>query len=100
MAASAVALAALADAPVAVVINFTPVVYRDYRVALPGDGTLTEILCSDREKYGGSGQYNGLPVRAEKVPCCGRDFSAEIVLPPLGIACFRWDEYPMKPMDI
>ena len=88
------------DVPVVAVINFTPVVYRDYRVALPGKGTLTEILCSDRDIYGGSGQYNGLPVKAEEVPCCGRDCSAEVVLPPLGITCFRWDEDPMNQVDI
>ncbi len=86
------------DKALTVVVNFTPVVYRDYRVALPGPCVLTEILCSDREEYYGSGQYNGLPIRAEEVPCCGKTHSAPVVVPPLGFVCFETD--PMNQSDI
>ena len=69
-------------------VNFTPVVYRDYQIGMPYAAQLEEILCSDREEYAGSGQYNGLPVRTESVPCGAFGFSASVLLPPLGFSCF------------
>ena len=40
---------------IAVVINFSPVVREDYRLGLPMAGTWTEILNTDADAYGGSG---------------------------------------------
>jgi len=74
---------------VACCVNFTPVVYDNYRIGLPYDCELTEILCSDKTEYAGSGMYNGLPIRAEQVPCNNLPYSASVLLPPLGCVYFK-----------
>ena len=68
--------------------NFTPVVRVGYRIGLPRGGFWREALNSDAEIYGGSGCGNMGEVRAEKVPFHGRDYSAEMTLPPLGFLIF------------
>ncbi len=71
------------------VTNFTPQPYMNYRVGLPFDCELTEILNSDKAEFGGSNLYNGLPLRAEAVPQEEHPFSCEIVLPPLATVYFK-----------
>ena len=41
-----------------VVCNFTPVVRRDYRIGVNQPGRYTELINTDDERYGGSGQSN------------------------------------------
>ena len=72
-----------------VVCNMTPVVHENYRIGLPSKGKLTEIFNSDKVEYNGSGVSNAKPIKIEKEPWNGREFSAEIVLPPLGICVFK-----------
>ena len=63
-----------------VVVNFTPEVYRDYRIKVPFSGTWREILNSDSALYGGSNVGNGGAVRtldAGAVP------EVSLVIPPL-----------------
>ena len=74
------------------VTNFTPQPYTEYRIGLPFDCELTEILNSDRAEFGGSNLYNGLALRAEKKPQEEHPFSCEIVLPPLASVFFRAKE--------
>ena len=76
---------------VAVVCNFTPVPRTGYRVGLPKPGRWREVLNSDAREYGGSGWGNAGGVEAEPVPHHGRPYSAELVLPPLGVVFFRWE---------
>ena len=42
-----------------VVVNFTPEVYRDYRIKVPFSGAWREVLNSDSAHYGGSNIRNG-----------------------------------------
>jgi 1,4-alpha-glucan branching enzyme len=42
-----------------VVINFTPEVYRDYRIKVPFPGTWREVINTDAANYGGSNVGNG-----------------------------------------
>ena len=70
------------------VYNFTPVPHHGYRIGVPRGGTWKEILNSDAEVYGGSGQGNLGEVMAEKTPTHGRPFSIGIVLPPLAAVTF------------
>ncbi len=74
---------------VAVLINFTPQPYGQYRLALPYDCELTEILNSDREAYAGSGQYNACTLRAEAVPQNNLPYSCLVCAPPLAAVYFR-----------
>jgi 1,4-alpha-glucan branching enzyme len=73
------------DAPLLVLINFTPVVYRDYRVGVPRAGLWRELFNSDAACYGGSNVGNGGAVMAEPQALHGQSTSLPLVLPPLGV---------------
>lgn len=72
-----------------VVCNMTPVVHENYRIGIPKKGKLTEIFNSDKVEYNGSGVSNFKAIKIEATPWNGRDFSAEVILPPLGICVFK-----------
>jgi len=72
-----------------VVCNFTPVIRTNYRIGLTTKGKLTEIFNSDKVEYGGSGVANSKAIKIDKTPWNWKDYSAEIVLPPLGVVAFR-----------
>jgi 1,4-alpha-glucan branching enzyme len=67
-----------------VVLNFTPVPRERWRVGLPRGGAWREALNTDSAHYGGANLGNLAAVRAERVPAMGREWSAEVLLPPLG----------------
>ena len=71
-----------------VVCNMTPIVHSNYRIGLPSKGKLTEIFNSDKIEYAGSGLSNAKPIKIDKQSWNGREFSAEVVLSPLGICVF------------
>ncbi|CAL67943.1 1,4-alpha-glucan branching protein GlgB [Christiangramia forsetii] len=71
-----------------VVCNFTPTVLKKYTIGLPAKGKLKEIFNSDEKKYGGSGISNG-PLKIENTSFHGRDYSAQISIPPLGTVVFE-----------
>jgi 1,4-alpha-glucan branching enzyme len=66
------------------VCNFSPVPRPGYRVGLPRPGRWIEVLDTDATAYGGSGVGNAT-VEAEEVGWHGRQWSAELHLPPLGV---------------
>ena len=73
-----------------VVCNFTPVVRYDYRIGVPKGGPWAEILNSDAEDYGGSGQGNLGGVVASPEPFYDHyDYTLSVTLPPLGIVVFQ-----------
>ena len=74
---------------VLVVCNFTPVSRSGYRVGVPHGGTWHEVLNSDAEEYGGSGQDNTGGVEAAPMACHGRPFCLTLTLPPLAVLFFR-----------
>ena len=74
---------------VVVVCNFTPNTYSKYRIGIPNEGILKEIFNSDDYKYGGSGISNTLKIKTNNQSWNGKEFSAEIIVPPLGIAVFE-----------
>jgi 1,4-alpha-glucan branching enzyme len=67
-----------------VVLNFTPVVRRDYRIGVPSPGRYREVFNSDSSYYGGSDVGNGEGVSSQQVPWMGRDHAISLTLPPLG----------------
>lgn len=73
---------------VVVVCNFTPAVIEKYKIGLPVKGKLKEIFNSDDAKFGGSDIRNTRQITIKKDSWNGKIFSAEIKLPPLGIAIF------------
>jgi 1,4-alpha-glucan branching enzyme len=72
-----------------VVLNFTPTPHSDYRVGVPRTGYWREVLNSDAEVYGGSGQGNLGGVEAVSNSVHGRPFSLSITLPPLAAVAFK-----------
>lgn len=74
---------------VIVVCNFTQVVRPNYRIGLPRNGKLTEIFNSDATIYGGSGVLNPKKLLIEAMPYDARDYSMELLLPPLSVTVFK-----------
>jgi 1,4-alpha-glucan branching enzyme len=72
-----------------VILNFTPVVRRDYRVGVPRAGSYSELLNSDAAIYGGSNVGNLGSLAAEAIPWMGRPCSLSLTLPPLGALILR-----------
>jgi 1,4-alpha-glucan branching enzyme len=72
-----------------VVCNFTPVVREDYRIGLPKKGKITQIFNTDDVQFGGSGVTNGKAIKIDAEAWNGREFSAAVTLPPLGVVVFK-----------
>jgi 1,4-alpha-glucan branching enzyme len=68
---------------IVVLLNFKPEYYPVFRVGVPEKGDYEEILNSDHQSFGGSGQINERKVTAEAIPYHGQQYSIEIKLPPL-----------------
>ena len=69
---------------VVVVVNFTPVVRRDYRIGVPKSGRYYEAFNSDSEFYGGSNVGNGGVLQTQGCPVHGQPDCLSLTLPPLG----------------
>ncbi len=78
------------DENVVVVCNFTQVIRENYRIGIPKKGKLEEIFNSDASIYGGSGIVNGKSLKIESIPYDGREFSAELILPPLSVTVYSF----------
>ncbi|WP_372935577.1 1,4-alpha-glucan branching protein GlgB [Seonamhaeicola sp.] len=74
---------------VIVVCNLTPTVRENYKIGVPSKAKIKEIFNSDAKKFGGSGVSNPRQITAKKDPWNGKDYSAEITLPPLAITVFQ-----------
>jgi 1,4-alpha-glucan branching enzyme len=76
---------------VIIVCNFTPVVWENYRIGIPKSGNLKEIFNSDSLVYGGSGVGNSGVLKVESSPYDGRDYSIELILPPLSVTVYSFE---------
>ena len=72
------------------VINFTPMLWEDYRVGVPRRKQYKLILNSDDVRYGGKGEERPAVYKAVKQECDGRPFSFAYKLPPYGVAIFEF----------
>ncbi len=68
--------------PIAVISNMTPALHDRYRLPLPHDGVWREILNSDAQAYGGSGQGNLGTITVA-------NGAAHVILPPLATIMFE-----------
>ena len=64
-------------------VNFSPVMYPDYRFGVPAKETYEEIFNTDDLQWGGSGTVNQ-PVKTERISSHGWEQSVSIKIPPLG----------------
>ncbi|MDP2795611.1 MAG: 1,4-alpha-glucan branching protein GlgB [Sulfurisoma sp.] len=69
---------------VVVVLNFTPVPRRGYRLGVPQGGAYRELFNSDSRHYGGGDVGNDGQLIARPHSWMGRPASIELTLPPLG----------------
>ena len=74
---------------VLVILNFTPVVRRNYRAGVPTGGMWRELLNSDARQYGGSHQGNLGNVETAPIPSHGHYHSLTLTLPPLSALFFK-----------
>jgi 1,4-alpha-glucan branching enzyme len=74
------------------VINFTPQYLPAYRMGFHRPTTLKPLLCSDEERFGGSGKGDRAPVETTAVAFEGRHYSAQIELAPLCAMIFEAQE--------
>jgi 1,4-alpha-glucan branching enzyme len=74
------------DETALVAMNLTPVPRHGYRIGVPGPGRWVEILNTDADTYGGSGQGNlgSVDTGPLAVPHWGLPHSIDLNLPPLG----------------
>ena len=70
------------------VCNFAPVLRPDYKFGVPRAGQYSELINSDAEEFGGTGQHNA-PVRAKKQPMHGFDYSISLRVPPMSAVILR-----------
>ncbi len=71
------------------VFNFTPVPRHNARIGVPRAGFWREILNTDAQEYGGSGQGNQGGVEASAMGWHFKSHSLHITLPPLAAVFFR-----------
>jgi len=72
------------------VMNMTPTSYNHYRIGVPRTGRYEEILNSDKDIYGGSNLFNGLPIASEDIPTHGMSQSIDMIVAPLSISILRF----------
>ncbi|MFA5380921.1 MAG: 1,4-alpha-glucan branching protein GlgB [Candidatus Izemoplasmatales bacterium] len=74
-----------------IIINMTPVSRERFTIGVPKPGAYEEILNSDKDLYGGSNVYNGMPVNT--IPQINHNFNQSITikLAPLSIAIFQYN---------
>ncbi len=73
-----------------VVCNFTPNVWRGYRLGVPQSGTYREVLNTDSNHYGGSNTGTPLGLASALAePCHGKPYSILLTLPPLACVFFQ-----------
>lgn len=69
--------------------NFTPETRHNYKIGAPRRGYWEEILNTDAQLYGGSGQGNLGGSETAPFPMHGRPYLINVTLQPLGVAMFR-----------
>ncbi|MFD0990493.1 1,4-alpha-glucan branching protein GlgB [Mariniflexile jejuense] len=74
---------------VIVVCNLTPTVRKKYKIGIPNSGKLVEVFNSDSKDFGGSDVSNKKAITIKKQSWNGKEYSAEITLPPLAITVFQ-----------
>ncbi len=72
-----------------VVLNFTPVGRKGYRIGVPEKGHYKEIFNSDSQYYGGSNMGNSLGLESEPLSWMGEKHSVCLTVPPLACVIFE-----------
>jgi len=65
------------------ICNFSPVTRENYRFGVVRPGGYSCLLCSDEERFGGSGNFPLVVTSCDDTPSHGFEQSIEITIPPL-----------------
>ncbi|WP_426485011.1 1,4-alpha-glucan branching protein GlgB [Flavobacterium sp. 2] len=79
------------DENLIVVCNFTQVIRENYRIGIYQKGKLKEVFNTDAKIYGGSGVGNSESLKIDNLPYDGRDYSVELILPPLSVTVYSFE---------
>ena len=71
------------------VCNMTPTLHADFCIGVPGPGLYRELINTDGSEYGGSGVGNLGAVSAQPLLSHGREWSLQIIVPPLATLIFE-----------
>lgn len=83
------------------VINFTPVVYYDYKVGVPYPGIYEEVFNSDDNVYGGSGQtMDKAELFSKYEKWNNKDYHITIKVPPLGATFIKGKDININKLEI
>jgi len=66
------------------IINFSPNGYKNFKIGVPTGGKYCEVFNSDAFEFGGNGHTNFKNVVTCEEEFCGKSFTAEFDIPPLG----------------
>ena len=76
------------------VCNFTPVPVEGFVIGLPEKGTLTELISSNENRFGGNGVHRSEPIKASSEPFVNLPCSAAIDLPPMSAVYYIFKKNP------
>ena len=74
--------------------NFTPVPIEGFVIGLPEKGTLTELISSNENRFGGNGVHRSEPIKASSEPFVNLPCSAAIDLPPMSAVYYIFKKNP------
>ena len=74
--------------------NFTPVPIEGFVIGLPEDGTLTELISSNENRFGGNGVHRSEKIKASSEPFVNLPYSAAIDLPPMSAVYYIFKKNP------
>ena len=72
-----------------VICNFTPIAYKNYKLAVPSEGRWKEVFSSDAAKFGGEGMNNKTAKDSKAGKVDGRKNYISITVPGLSISVFK-----------
>jgi len=78
-----------ADKPLVVVCNFTPVTHWPFRIGVPRPGRWREVLNSDCQEFGGTGDHLNAEHHSVPEEWHGREQHIEIAIAPLAMMVFE-----------
>ncbi len=81
---------------IAVITNFTPSAYENYKCPFPFAATLTEVLNSDDEMYCGSDVKNTENIKTKKENIMQMPYCVTLRLPPLATVFYTIKKHPVR----
>ena len=74
-----------------VVASFTPVPRPNYRVGVPREGLWVEVLNTNSQRYGGTGEGNQQPLKTNPIRWDGQPQAIDLALPGMATLFFLFD---------